>query len=109
MNFNLDELYIIEPIRSRVCAIGRRKCGEHLFLRAEGNRSLVDFFGPGGKGHDYTVHIQTDEGKVEIPVGSNTYYLTENTITLIVPSSGRHILNNIEEGTRFIFAMTRPK
>lgn len=108
MSIQLDEIYIIEPIKTRICEIRLLNDGEQLFFGTKGNVSLVDFFGPGGKGFDFTIHIQTAEGKVELPVESNTSYLTEDSITLSVPLAGRQILKNIEEGTRFIVAFTRP-
>ena len=107
MSFQLDDVYVVEPSGTRICQIRSLRNGEHFFLRAKGNVSLVDFFGPGGQGHGYTVHIQTAEGKVDLPVKSNTFYLTDDTITLCVPPEDRHLLNNIETGTRFILAFTR--
>ena len=109
MSIQLDETYIIEPKRTRICEIRLLLDGEQIFFRTEGNVSLVDFFGSGGKGFDYVFHIQTAEGVVALPVESNTAYLTDDSITLTVPSEGRPILKNIEQGTRFILALTRPK
>ena len=108
MSFQLDDIYIIEPIETRICEISLLQDGEQIFFRVKGNMSLVDFFGPGGRGCEYSFHFQTAEGTVELPVLSNTFYLTCDTITLGVPPSGRHLLNNIKKGTRFILAVTAP-
>ncbi len=108
MSIQLDEIYIIEPIKTRICAIRLLNDGEEIFFGTKGNISLVDFFGSGGRGFDFTIHIQTAEGKVELPVERNTSYLTEDSITLSVPLEERQILKNIEKGTRFIVAFTRP-
>lgn len=108
MNIQLDEVYVIEPIRSRICGIRLLQDGKQILFEVQGKTSLVDFFGPGGKGHDNTFWIQSVEGKVELPVSSTTDYLTENTITLNVPPGGRQLLKNIKSGDRFILAVTKP-
>lgn len=108
MNIQPDEVYVIEPNRSRICGIRLLQDGKQILFKVEGNTSLVDFFGAGGGGNDYTFWIQSLEGKVELPLASTTDYLTEDTITLNVPSEGRRILTNIAAGDRFIVAMTKP-
>ena len=83
--------------------------GAHLSFSVSGSLSLVDYFSSGGKGYNSTVSVQTTEGRLDIPVASSVVDLTHDTITLSVPSSERHILNNITAGTRFIFALHRPE
>ena len=108
MSFELDQIYIIEPNHSEISGIRLLQDGERILFRVKGNVSQLDFYGPCGGGHEYTFHIQTAEGVVELPVESNTFFLTDDSITFSVPPSGRDILNNIEKGTRFIFAVTKP-
>ena len=108
MSIRLQIHYEIEQTRARISHIQNLQNGELLSFGTDGNLSLADYFGPGGKGNDCTVSIQTVEGRFDIPVAGNTVVLTDDTITLSVPSSGRGILNNIDEGDRFIFAIHRP-
>lgn len=109
MTFQLDDLYEIEPIKSRITGIKRLRDGKQILFQIEGSRSLVDFFGLGGSGHDWSFWIQSADGKVELPVASATDYLTEDSITFNVPPAGRLILRNIRSGDRFIVAVTSPK
>ena len=99
----------IEEARATINRIQNLQDGALLSFSASGTLSLADYFGPDGRGHDCTVSIQTTEGRVDIPVAGNTDSLTQDTITLNVPVSGRTILNNITTGTRFIFAIARPQ
>ena len=81
--------------------------GAILSFSVDGPLSLSEYFGPDGRGNDSTVSIQTTEGRVDIPVVENALSITEDTATVSIPTSGREILNNIAEGTRFIFALHR--
>ena len=108
MSFQLDEVYVIEPNQSRVTAIRLLRDGKQIFFQVEGSQSLIDYYGPGGEGHDHSFWIQSVDGKVEFPVASATDYLTEDSITFNVPPEGRQILRNIGSGDRFIFAVTAP-
>ena len=109
MNFQLDDLYEIESTKSRITGIRRLQDGKQILFQVEGSKSLVDFFGPGGAGHDRSFWIQSVDGKVELPVASATDYLTEDSITFNVPPEGHQILRNISSGDRFIVAVTAPK
>lgn len=82
--------------------------GSHLLFSASGSLSLADYFGPGGDGHDSSVSIQTLEGRIDIRIAENAVCLTHDTVTVKVIPADRHILKNITEGTRFIFAIHRP-
>ena len=109
MTFQLDDLYEVEPIKSRIIGIRRLRDGKQILFQFEGSRSIVDFFGLDGSGHDWSFWIQSVDGKVELPVASATDYLTEDSITFNVPPAGRQILENIRSGDRFIVAVTAPK
>lgn len=108
MTFQLDDLYEIKPIKSRITGIRRLRDGEQILFQIKGSRSLVEFFGPGGSGNDWSFWIQSEDGKVELQVASAADYLTEDSITFNVPPAGRRILRNISSGDRFIVRVTAP-
>ncbi len=105
----LEVSFEIEGTHATIDRIGTLNDGELLSFSASGTLSLDDYFGIGGRGHECSVSIQTAEGRVDIPVASNTVSLTNDTITLKVPAAGRAILKKITSGTRLIFAIHRPK
>lgn len=100
--------YQLEQSKATIDRIQTLDDGAVLSFSASGSLSIADYFGAVGRGHDSTVSIQTTEGRVDIPIASNTISLTDDTITLNVPQDGRGIVNNIAEGTKFIFAIHRP-
>ena len=107
MHVNIE--VTLEPVKATVVEIAVPQEGALLSFRVRGNLSLVDYFGPKGKGADSIVAVQTLEGRVDIPVKDNIESIADDNIVLRVHEAGQSILQNITEGTRFIFAVARPK
>lgn len=109
MSIKIEVNVEVEERRSTINEITKSQDGEFLSFSASGSLLLSDYFGPSGRGSDCTLSVQTTEGRVDIPIAGNTVCLKEDTITLKVPESGRHIVSGISEGDRFIFALHRPE
>ena len=68
------------------------------------------FFGTGGAGRDLTVYLQTQsDGLVSFTVASAFLSAGDNWLNVVLPVTGRTLLNNLENGDRFIFALARPE
>ena len=68
--------------------------------------SLEDYFT--GDGADLTLYVQTADDLVSVPVAGNIASDGSGFIRISIPTAdGRAILNAIEDGTRFIFALAR--
>ena len=83
--------------------------GKVLSFSASGTLSLADYFSQKGNGHDCSVSVQTVEGRIDIPIVENIIQITDETVSVSVPTEGQSLLNTIKKGDRFIFAIHRPK
>ena len=86
----------------------RRRSGNVLAFNDNGPLLLSDYFGPGGAGADLTLYVQTTAGVGSLPV-STTTSAGGNFIQFgPLGTDLDTLVDNIEDGHRFILAFARP-
>ena len=81
---------------------------ERLGLNDNGAFDLGAYFDSGGDGNDLTVWIQTVAGIAEIVVADSTDSFGSNFIQFSLSTANQAIIDAIDLGDRYIFAVTRP-
>ena len=81
---------------------------ERLGLNDNGAFDLGAYFDSGGDGNDLTVWIQTLAGIAEIVVADSTDSFGSNFIQFSLSTANQAIIDAIDLGDRYIFAVTRP-
>ncbi len=86
----------------------RRRNSTMLLVNDSDPLSLAAYFGAGGAGADLTLYVQTLAGVASIAVSAHTRP-GDNVIQFgAVDSDFRALLDGIDAGDRFIFALARP-
>ena len=82
MHVNIE--VTLEPVKATVVEIAVPREGALLSFRVRGNLSLVDYFGPKGKGADSIVAVQTVPSNSadvpDIPVKDNIESIADDNI-----------------------------
>ena len=87
---------------------GNSPGGERITLNDNGSLHLGNFFGANNPGNDLVIHIQTDDSSISFPLKDSLLSSGGNYVNFNVPEAFRRTVAGIEEGDRFVFALTRP-
>ena len=90
----------------------RRHSATELNLNDNDNPSALDigtYFAAGGDGNDLTLYLQTTaDGLVSFAVADQIGLGGGNYVRFTLPADAQTLLENIDTGDRWIFALARP-
>ena len=91
----------------------RRRTATILQLNDNNNPAALDigaYFAAGGAGNDLTVYLQTlADGEVSFTVASAVSFSRVDQVRFTLPADAQTLLDNLEDGDRWIFKLARPE
>ena len=88
----------------------RRRTATVLQLNDDDNPTTFDigaYFDTGGAGNDLTAYLQTtNDGEVSFPAAAA--FARANQVRFTLPADAQTLLDNLEDGDRWIFKLARP-